>query len=208
MEGNKTIEAVVGGLVLVLCAMFVMLIYRSNISSISSIGKTYTLQAMFDRVDGIHQGSTVMISGIKIGEVTDQSLDTKSYNAVLKFSVSSNIMLPTDTSAEIVSNGLLGEKYIALVPGADSEYLKNGDSIEFTQSSINIESLIGKMAFGLDSSKDSGSSDSDEKSDDADDKKDSQASSGQTVNNSLPSGSSKSSSGHERHNDDLFNKVA
>ncbi len=206
MEGNRTIEAIVGALVLMLCLMFVTLIYKSNIGSISGIGKTYTLQAMFDRVDGIHQGSIVMISGIKIGEVVEQSLDNKSYNAIVKFSVSTNIILPSDTSAEIVSNGLLGEKYIALVPGADSQYLKNGDSIEFTQSSINIESLIGKMAFGLDSNKDNNSDE--EKPDDTDEKRENQSNVGQTVSNNLPSGSSKSSSGNEQYNEDVFNKIA
>jgi phospholipid/cholesterol/gamma-HCH transport system substrate-binding protein len=98
-----------------------------------------------------------MISGVKVGEVKSKRLDNTNYNAVLEISIEKDLKLPIDTSAEIVSASLMGDKYISLVPGAETDLLKDGDTIEFTQSSISIEGLITKFVFGLDNSKDEAS---------------------------------------------------
>lgn len=149
MKNSKnTAETVVGGIVLLLCAIFIGIIYRSSTNTVSS-DNGMILSASFDRADGISIGSSVTISGIKVGEVIEEILDKNSYSAVVKFSIGKEINLPADTSAEIVSNGLFGEKYIALIPGADSEYLKNGDVIEYTQSAINIENMISRLIFKM-----------------------------------------------------------
>ncbi len=149
IHSKNMLETVVGAIVLILCVLFVFIVYRNGSLDSYNNDNNYVLNASFERIDGISVGSSVMISGINVGKVVEQYLDSSTYNAVLKISIHSNIKLPLDTSAEIVSSSLLGDKYIALVPGADTEYLKGDDHIEFTQSSISIESLISKMVFGL-----------------------------------------------------------
>ena len=109
---------------------------------------TYKLIAKFDKIDGINIGSDVRMAGIKIGVILDQYLDTETYEAVLRFNLAGSINIPTDTIASVVSSGLLGKKYLSLEPGAEEIYLKDGEQIIHTQSSINIETLIGKFAFG------------------------------------------------------------
>ncbi len=146
---KSMLETIVGAVVLLLCIMFVFVVYRNGSLDSYNNENNYVLNASFERIDGIAMGSPVMISGINIGKVVEQRLDSTTYNAALKISIHNDVKLPVDTSAEIVSNGLLGDKYIALVPGSDSEYLKDGDHIEFTQSSVSIENLISKMVFGL-----------------------------------------------------------
>jgi len=153
---HKTIETILGILVLLLAGQFVVNAYTKS-ESTKLFGKsTYKVYAAFDRIDGINVGSPVTLSGIKIGEVVDQRLDEESYNAVLGINIDQDHKLPNDTLAEIVSSSLLGDKYISLVPGAETTHLKDGDRIEFTQSSISFENLISKMVFGLDVNKKEG----------------------------------------------------
>jgi phospholipid/cholesterol/gamma-HCH transport system substrate-binding protein len=102
----------------------------------------------------------VLISGVKIGEVLTKELDKNNYNALITLSINKEIKLPLDTSAEIASANLMGDKYISLVPGAETELLKDGDAIEFTQSSINLEGLLTKFFFGLDSKNENTNSES------------------------------------------------
>jgi phospholipid/cholesterol/gamma-HCH transport system substrate-binding protein len=92
-------------------------------------------------------GADVRVSGIKVGKVLEQSLDPETYRAEVRFSVMSDVELPTDSSAAVVSSGLLGGKYLALVPGGDDQLLQEGGEITLTQSSVNIEDLIGKYIF-------------------------------------------------------------
>jgi|GEM_PF-174424 len=149
MAAEKNIvEVVVGTMVLVVCTTFIWIVYRG--SSPEGIKDGYRVTASFERADGIDVGSNVMVSGVVVGMVTDKILD-KSYSAIVGISVRNEIQLPSDTSAEIISNGLLGAKYIALIPGASSEPLINNGTIEFTQSSISIEGLLSKLFFGVDS---------------------------------------------------------
>ncbi len=147
-EFKNAMEILIGVVVLVLSGIFVFVVYKSGTLGESGDGH-YKLIAFFDRADGITVGSNISVSGIKVGKVLTQTLDTSNYTAKIEFSVINSVQLPLDTSAEIVSEGFLGAKYIALVPGSDSNVLKEGDQVEFTQSSMNIESLIGKMVFGL-----------------------------------------------------------
>ena len=107
----------------------------------------YTLIAKFDRVDGLDVGGDVRVSGIKVGRVLAQELDVESFRAVVTFSVDSAVRLPVDSSAAIASSGLLGGKYLALVPGAEDIELDDGEEVTLTQSSINLEDLIGQLIF-------------------------------------------------------------
>jgi phospholipid/cholesterol/gamma-HCH transport system substrate-binding protein len=107
----------------------------------------YELIARFDKVDGLEPGSDVRISGIKVGTVIGQGLDPETYRAEVRFSLREDIQLPADTSAAVVSNGLLGGKYLALVPGGDIEMLEPGGEVTLTQSAVNLEDLIGQRIF-------------------------------------------------------------
>lgn len=143
---NNITETIVGAIVLFVAAYFLYYAYGTTQGN-SNVQNGYTVVAKFDRVDGLNPGSDVKISGIKVGKVTSFELDPKSFRAVLNLSLRNDIQLPSDTSAEIIGNGLLGEKYVALVPGADDEKIPTNGQIEFTQSSISLESLIGKFMF-------------------------------------------------------------
>jgi phospholipid/cholesterol/gamma-HCH transport system substrate-binding protein len=143
MRGN-VLETVMGAVVLVVAALFLFFAY--NTSQLRSV-KGYELTANFEHIDGIRDGSDVRISGIKIGSVVTATLDPKTFLATLRLSVEPSVKLPDDTVAEIVSSGLLGDKYLSLVPGGSDKDLAPGERIKFTQSSISLEHLIGQMMF-------------------------------------------------------------
>jgi phospholipid/cholesterol/gamma-HCH transport system substrate-binding protein len=107
----------------------------------------YSLTAKFDKVDGVKVGSDVMLAGIKVGTVTDESLDTKEYLAVLQLSLATNVKLPDDSAIKIASDGLLGGKYLSIDPGGSEDYLEAGDEIRFTQGAVDLTELIGKAIY-------------------------------------------------------------
>lgn len=155
---RNAIETMIGAVVLVSAAMFVVFAYSS--ADIGAV-RGYEVTAKFDRVDGVRDGTDVRLSGIKVGSVVDESLEPDTYFAVLTISIDNSIQLPTDTSAKIVSDGLLGGKYVALEPGADETMLKNGGEITHTQSAINIEDLVSRYIFSSTGKKDDASKSSD-----------------------------------------------
>ncbi|MGH6921904.1 MAG: outer membrane lipid asymmetry maintenance protein MlaD, partial [Geminicoccaceae bacterium] len=108
----------------------------------------YELIARFDRVDGLQLGDDVRIGGIKVGTVVAQNLDPATYRAEVRFTVREDIELPTDSSVSVAMDGLLGGKYLSLIPGGDVEMLADGDEVTLTQSAINLEDLIGHLIFG------------------------------------------------------------
>jgi phospholipid/cholesterol/gamma-HCH transport system substrate-binding protein len=142
---RNLLETLLGAIVLVVAGGFLIFAYRS-----SQIRESdgYELRARFDRVDGLERGADVRISGIKVGTVVDQTLDPQTFRAEVRFTLPDDIQLPLDSSAAVVSNGLLGGKYLSLVPGGDVEMLEPGDEITLTQSAINLEDLVGHMIFG------------------------------------------------------------
>ncbi|MEI7668637.1 MAG: outer membrane lipid asymmetry maintenance protein MlaD [Pseudomonadota bacterium] len=143
--GNKNFEAIMGALVLLVAALFMVFAYQSsNLKTVEGYGLT----AKFTTVSGVGLGTDIRIGGIKIGVVNHLDLDPETYQAVATFQIKSGIKLPVDSSAAVVSDGLLGSKYIKIEPGADEKFLVAGNTITHTQSSVNLEELIGKMAFG------------------------------------------------------------
>jgi len=144
---RSVVETILGALVLIVAIGFVAYAYTT--SDVADPGG-YRLTAAFDRIDGLNVGSPVKISGIKVGEVLSQRLDPQTYQAVLTLSVASEVELPTDSSARVVSESLLGGRYLDLQPGAEIDVLGDGGEITFTQSSINLEDLIGRFVFSGD----------------------------------------------------------
>lgn len=152
---RNTLETALGAVVLLVAGFFLWFAYRS-----ADLAPTqgYTLNARFDRVTGLDTGADVRISGVKVGSVTEQRLDPQTFFALVTFSLDPSIRLPTDTSARIASESLLGGKYVSLEPGGADEELQEGALITYTQSSLDLESLLGQAVFGMGGGSGSGSS--------------------------------------------------
>lgn len=143
---QNILETLMGAFVLALAGALLFFAYTSSKSS-SSI-KGYGVTAKFDRIDGLVVGSDVKMSGIKIGTISNLTLDPNSYLAVATILIDPSVKLPSDSSAQVTSDGLLGGKFLSIVPGAEDKMISPGGEIQFTQSSVNLESLIGHMVYG------------------------------------------------------------
>lgn len=143
MRGN-VIETVMGAVVLIIAALFLAFAYKTSQLHTAS---GYEVSANFSAIDGIHDGSDVRISGVKVGSVVSATLNPKTFLATLHLNVEPQFKLPEDTVAEVASAGLLGDKYISLVPGGSDKQIAAGGKIKYTQSSVNLESLIGQTIF-------------------------------------------------------------
>lgn len=141
-------ETIIGFFVLFIAIVFTYFAYQSSSEKINEDDQ-YALVANFDNADGIKIGSEVRVSGVVIGKVVHKELDYDTYSAVIKMTLNKKVKLSEDSSAQILSSSLLGDKYISIAPGNEEKILKNNDVIEFTQSSINIEGIISKFLFGL-----------------------------------------------------------
>jgi phospholipid/cholesterol/gamma-HCH transport system substrate-binding protein len=116
--------------------------------------RNFQLTAEFDRADGIMVGSDVLVSGVKVGKVTDKQLDPHTYMANVKMSFDKSYQFPVDTTAQIASDGLLGGSHLKIVPGSDEEeFIEPGGRIEFTSASMGLMDLLGKFIFSMQGSK-------------------------------------------------------
>jgi phospholipid/cholesterol/gamma-HCH transport system substrate-binding protein len=152
MQRNM-LETAIGAIVLAVAGVFLFFAYSSANVRVSG---GYAVKAKFDNAAGISIGSDVRIGGIKIGVVEAMNLDPNTYQAVIAMQIKPDTKLPADTTAAVVADGLLGSKYIDIAPGGDDKMLAEGGTIQFTQSSVNLEQLIGKFVFsggGVDSGK-------------------------------------------------------
>jgi phospholipid/cholesterol/gamma-HCH transport system substrate-binding protein len=111
-------------------------------------GKTYELESRFANAGGIHPGCSVLLSGVTVGRVEAVRMDPSDYSAIVTLRLTSGLRLPSDSMASVKTSGLIGDKYVTLSPGADDAFLKPGERITLTESAVDLESLIGKMAFG------------------------------------------------------------
>jgi len=129
------------------CCLVFLAIKVSGLSD--ETGKpSYKVYAHFQNIGGLTLRAKVTMAGVTIGRVTDIQLDRKRLNARVTMEVYNDVNeISTDAVASILTAGLLGEKYIGIVPGADDTFLKEGDEIEQTQSSLVLEDLIGKFLF-------------------------------------------------------------
>ncbi|MCB1276621.1 outer membrane lipid asymmetry maintenance protein MlaD [Prosthecobacter sp.] len=146
MKQSK-LELFVGAFVLLGLAAVVYLTVKLGAGSMIG-GDTYMIEARFTNAGGLNAGSSVMLAGVPVGRVESIHVDATDYSAMVTLRVQAGLKLPTDTMASIKTTGLIGDKYVALAPGADETYLDSGARITMTESSVDIESLIGKMAFG------------------------------------------------------------
>lgn len=111
-------------------------------------GESHLIEARFMNSGGLNRGASVKLAGVTVGRVESVRIDAVDYSAIATLRVRTVIPLPTDTMASIKTAGLIGDKYVALSPGADEAQLQPGERITMTESAVDLESLIGKMAFG------------------------------------------------------------
>ncbi len=144
---SKTIETVVGIFVFLGLAALVFLATKVGTTTLGQ-SDSYALTAKFENIGGLNVKAPVAIGGVRIGRVSDIALDTEQYSAEVTMQIESKFdELPIDTSASVLTSGLLGAQFIGLEPGGDVEYLAEGDEIELTQSTIQLENLIGQFLF-------------------------------------------------------------
>ena len=132
---------------LVVLALLAGLIVAAVISNGRKSDAGYRLTAQFNHIDGLDIGSDVRIAGVAVGEVLSETVDPKSFQAVVTMSMRPDIKLPDDSSVVVTSDSLLGGKYLAVSPGGDTQVLSPGGRIQQTQGSISLEQLLSKFIF-------------------------------------------------------------
>ncbi len=145
---NKSkLELLVG--VFVLAGLAAVAYLTIKLGSGEFVGSdSYLLEARFANAGGLGKGSSVMLAGVPVGRVEGIRMDPVDYCAIATLRIINDVRLPTDTMASIKTTGLIGDKYVALAPGADETEAKAGFRLTLTESAVDLESLIGKMAFG------------------------------------------------------------
>ncbi|ASP38751.1 outer membrane lipid asymmetry maintenance protein MlaD [Bacterioplanes sanyensis] len=144
----RYVELTVGAFMVMGIVALVLMAFRVSGLTQQAAGDTYTIKARFENLAGLNERAKVSMSGVTIGRVTRVYLDQEWYSAVVEMEIHEDVAtLTRDTSAAILTAGLLGEKYIGLTVGADPEYLEDGDWIEDTQSALVLEELIGRFLF-------------------------------------------------------------
>lgn len=138
----------VGLFVLAGIAAIVSLAFRVDSASIFEIEEDYKVYATFENIGGLNIKAPVTIAGVNIGRVSAITVDMDNFSAKVEMTISDKFArIPIDSSARILTSGLLGAQYIGLEQGAEEIFLKSGDLIEFTQSSFSLEDVIGEFLF-------------------------------------------------------------
>ena len=142
MSENKT-EVAVGGIVLAAAVGF--LVYAGQLTGFASTSQGYPLHASFRSADGVDLGTDVRMAGVKVGRVTALDLDPETFRARATFTVQEGIELPDDSAISIASEGLLGGNFVEILPGGSPFAFEPGDTVEFTQGSVSLISLLMKF---------------------------------------------------------------
>ena len=143
MQRNM-IETVMGAVVLAGAVFFGYVAYKAADISTSA---GYLIEAEFGNVAGLSVGDDVILSGIKIGSVAGQGLDSDTYSARVTLAIENDIKLPDDSSARITASSLLGGNYLEIMPGFSEEMLAVGDVIYDTRDPVSLTDLLGKVVF-------------------------------------------------------------
>jgi len=141
---RSIIETILGAVVLTVAGVFFFFAYTSTDIRVT---RGYTLTANFNAIDGLTVGSDVRLGGVKIGAVSDLSIDQSVYQAVVTMTMQQRIKLPEDTQVLISSDGLLGGKYVRLEPGSAKTTLAAGGKLTNTKDVVGLEELLGKVIF-------------------------------------------------------------
>jgi phospholipid/cholesterol/gamma-HCH transport system substrate-binding protein len=145
---KRNLDILVGLFVLVgVVAVTFLSLKAANLSSFS-FDSTYSLTAKFDNVGGLKVRAPVKSAGVSVGRIRSITFDDKSFQGVVTLDVDRRYQFPTDSSAKILTSGLLGDQYVGLEPGADEKNLQQGDQVKITQSAVVLENLIGQILYG------------------------------------------------------------
>jgi phospholipid/cholesterol/gamma-HCH transport system substrate-binding protein len=149
MQSSRAIEIWVGLFVAAgLIALFFLAMQVSNLAELKSNDSSYKIVARFENIGSLRVRAPVSVAGVTVGRVSSISFDNQTYEAVVEMRIDPQYnTLPIDTSASILTAGLLGEQYIGLSPGGAEEHLADGDEIELTQSAIVLEQVISRFLF-------------------------------------------------------------
>ena len=143
---QSNIELSVGAFVLIGLAVVVWFAVQAG-TGVGASGPTYAVKARFSNIGGLKPGSQVLIAGVPVGRVEKIDIDPQ-YAAIVLLNISKRVHLPADTIASIKTNGLIGDKYISLAPGADGKDVPPGGMITDTESAVDLESMISRFTFG------------------------------------------------------------
>jgi len=144
---QKRTEFAVGLFILV--GILAILYLAVQIGSSRILGSdSMVVEARFSNIGGLNEGSNIMIAGVKVGVVGNIRLDTESLVALVELKLKNDLVIYDDAIASIKTNGLIGDKYVALDPGGGGLELEEGEPIVDTESALDIESLISRFAFG------------------------------------------------------------
>lgn len=151
MRSSRFVEMLVGLFVILgVAAIFVLTMRVSNLSATPGMSQGYTVSAHFRNVGGLKVGSAVTMAGVDIGRVISIAIDPYTYDAIVKLRISDGYRnIPDDSDAKILTAGLLGEQYVGINAGGSLTYLKAGSEIQFTQSALVLEEIIGKFMVNM-----------------------------------------------------------
>lgn len=144
---RTTMDLWVGMFVVAGIGALVMLAMKVGNLSTYNVSETYEVHAYFANIGGLKPKASIKSAGVVVGRVTEITLDTERYEAMVKMSLDKRYEFPKDTFANILTSGLLGEQYIGLMPGGDEEMLKEGSQIKMTQSAVVLEDLISQFIY-------------------------------------------------------------
>jgi phospholipid/cholesterol/gamma-HCH transport system substrate-binding protein len=145
---KKSTEVFVGLFVLIgALALLFLALKAANLASFTDGGDSYTVQARFDNIGGLKSRAPVRSAGVNVGRVTSVVFDSQTFQGVATMEIRKDVLFPKDSSAKILTSGLLGDQYIGIEPGGDPKNLANGDVITQTQSAVVLENLIGQFLF-------------------------------------------------------------
>ncbi|UCG96755.1 MAG: outer membrane lipid asymmetry maintenance protein MlaD [Burkholderiales bacterium] len=144
---RRGIETLVGLFVLAgFVAIGYLALKAANLAAMT-VGETYLVTARFDNIGGLKPRAPVKSAGVTVGRVASISLDGKTFQGVVTLELEKRFAFPRDTSAAILTAGLLGDQYVGLNPGGADENLAADDTIKLTQSAVVLENLIGQMLY-------------------------------------------------------------
>ena len=145
--GKKSIETGVGLFVLLgLAGLVFVALKAANLVSFGR-GETYSVSARFDNIGGLKSRASVRSAGVVVGHITDIKFDPKTFQGLVTMEIDRSVQFPKDSSAKILTAGLLGDQYVGLDPGGETDNLAPGAVIKQTQSAVVLENLIGQFLF-------------------------------------------------------------
>lgn len=130
-----------------LVSLAILIVFMLMPSLVDLFGRAYLVKAEFENIGGLKVNSNILAEGVIVGKVADIDYDNDGYTAVVSMLIDNSHQLPLDTTASVLTSGLLEEHYIGLDPGAEEAYLQSGDLIKLTQPALAFEQVIGQVLY-------------------------------------------------------------